>query len=213
LLVETNSFSATFASLQRLSGTPQRYLTSTSIEALRVSAYGSERTTLKHLSAKYGETAAFAAVQRDEYRLAIKNAVLRAWKRRRRITSEVVEPLSCYLEVGPYEIRGLLELQPVRCNAPDGCALSAKLRQSLDELKKMKQAVDAQVQKPENIHRARALKEIIRKPRSPVSEEKCRHLGDAMIALLAPTDAVILTTNKRDLAPLANALNKRVEKP
>src|SRR5271169_2051212 len=38
-LVAGRSFSATLDVLQRLSRTPQRYLTSTAIEALRVSAY------------------------------------------------------------------------------------------------------------------------------------------------------------------------------
>jgi hypothetical protein len=41
----------------------------------------------------------------------------------------------------------------------------------------------------------------------------CRRLGDAFFALYAPPDAVILTTNIKDHAPLAEALGKQARIP
>jgi hypothetical protein len=41
----------------------------------------------------------------------------------------------------------------------------------------------------------------------------CRKLGDAFFALCAPQDAVILTTNLKDHAPLANAMGKGAKAP
>jgi hypothetical protein len=46
-----------------------------------------------------------------------------------------------------------------------------------------------------------------------MSEKVCRDLGDAIIVFFAPADCVLLTTNKRDFEPLANALGKTVDLP
>jgi hypothetical protein len=46
-----------------------------------------------------------------------------------------------------------------------------------------------------------------------ITDEKCRDLGDAIFVALAPDDAVILTTNVRDHALLANAIGKKVKAP
>jgi hypothetical protein len=42
---------------------------------------------------------------------------------------------------------------------------------------------------------------------------KCRSLGDAVFAFLAPADSVILTTNVKDHQPLAEALGKSAISP
>jgi len=80
-------------------------------------------------------------------------------------------------------------------------------------LELLKNAVEAQTQKPENQRRYQALPGIIRNPRKPITEKVCRDLGDAIFAFFAPVDSVILTTNPGDHAPLAGALGKTVETP
>lgn len=46
-----------------------------------------------------------------------------------------------------------------------------------------------------------------------LTDSQCRDLGDAVFALLAPHDSVILTTNLKDHEPLASALGKTAQLP
>jgi hypothetical protein len=41
----------------------------------------------------------------------------------------------------------------------------------------------------------------------------CRRFGDAYFVLFCPDDAVVLTTNVRDIKPMADALGVSVETP
>lgn len=93
------------------------------------------------------------------------------------------------------------------------CCLAPLLRERIPELKKLLAAVKDQPDKPENRRRAKALRAICRTPNREFSEEMCRNLGDAYFALFAPAEAVILTTNVKDLEPLASALGKKVKRP
>jgi hypothetical protein len=67
--------------------------------------------------------------------------------------------------------------------------------------------------KAENRNRSRALRAILRTPERPFTDDICRQLADAYFVLIAPADAVILTTNDRDIKPLASALNKSTGTP
>ena len=211
-LVLLNSFAAAINALQRISRTPQRYLTSTALEALHTSAFSVKPTKLSDLVEKYGSEATQDSFLRDEYRLALKTAVLKAWNRRRKGFSAIVQPLSCYVEVAPQEQRGLLTLEPVLCRPENGCSLGSELTKSVAVLEALKRATDA-IDNAEHKRRSKALHEIARKPKTGVSEKQCRALGDAVFAFFAPADSVILTTNLRDLQPLAEALNKTAERP
>lgn len=207
------SLDSTLAALQRMSRSPRRYLTSTAIEALRVCAYKFSKEKLSNLITKYGSQATEGEVLRDQYRLAAKMAVLKAWRKRRRVASEVVCPLACYREVDPYEEKGLLVLEPTRCASTAECSLAPKLKKSPEALVKLKQTVDSLETNPERQRRSRALRNLIRRPKDVLLDQSCRDLGDAVFAFLAPNDATILTTNLRDRAPLAHALGKRPESP
>lgn len=211
-LVQLNSFAAAINALQRISRTPQRYLTSTALEALHTSAFSIKPTKLSELVAKYGNEATEDSFQRDEYRLALKTAVLKAWKRRKKGFSAIVQPLSCYVEVAPHEQRGLLRLEPVRCSPEKDCSLGPELTKSVAVLEALREATD-RIDNAEHKRRSKALHEIARKPKLDVTEEQCRALGDAVFAFFAPADSIILTTNLRDLQPLAEAVNKTAERP
>jgi hypothetical protein len=67
--------------------------------------------------------------------------------------------------------------------------------------------------KPENQKMHQALRHILRTPKRAFSDNQCRNLGDAVFAIMAPDDAVILTTNIKDHAPLASALGKTAVVP
>jgi len=78
--------------------------------------------------------------------------------------------------------------------------------------KSPRRAIEAVSARREDNRRSAALKVILR-GREPIRERTSRSLGDAVFALYAPTDAVILTTNKRDHKALARALGKEAVEP
>lgn len=212
-LVSTGSFKGSLRALQRMSRTPKTYLTSTALEALTEASDSIGSMTGPELIQKYGKVATLDSVQCDEYRYAIRMSISKAWKRRRKVTTRTIQELTCYREAEPFEERGLIILEPYRCKEQEGCCLAPALKQDLDSVRKLRDAVDAQPKNEERRKRYQALREIARKPKTEVTEKMCRHLGDAMFAFFAPQDATILTTNIKDHEPLANSLGKQVERP
>lgn len=212
-LATTGSFSKTIEAFQRLSLTPQRYKTATGLQALMVAQSSIAKKTMKHWVAKYGENCENDKVQCDECRLALKIKILAAWKRRRSIFTETVYPLSCYDEISPFEKFNLIEDSPVKCRDGMDCAVKSFLTKSPSQLEKLKKAINPQSTKGEDLKRLKILKKISNHPRCELKDQECRSLGDAIFACLAPPDSVILTTNVRDHAPLAEALGKRAESP
>jgi hypothetical protein len=129
------------------------------------------------------------------------------------LTTCVVQELSCYAEENLSEERDLIELGETKCRPAAECSLAAALKSNPEVLKALKDAVEAQPSKPENTKRAKALKELIRLPKQKLTDQQCRHLGDAIFAFFCPSDAVILTTNLKDIQPLAKAVNKEAVRP
>jgi hypothetical protein len=212
-LVTLQSFQKAITALQRLSRTPQRNRLATSIQALEkgLSESFSKHTT-KDMVDKYGANAQMDRVLYDELRSAINGIVKRAWRRRRKVTSEIVDPLDCYHEVGPSMKRGLLELGPCDCPEDSGCYVSRLMQKAPDKLTKMRDRI-VDSTKAENVKRAKVLREMIRKPKTDITKNDCRNLGDAVFAFFAPEDSVILTTNIQDYQPLVDALGKTVQRP
>jgi hypothetical protein len=213
-LALTGSFDHSIAALHRMSLTPRRYTTATAIEALRTATDRLKHTNLLSLVKKYGVRANSDNVLCDQYRLTLKAKILKAWKFRRRLTTSIVVPLSCYEETGPYELQdGQIEIENLHCVVNKECCLAPVLRARLEELKKLRDAIIKEPKTAENDRRLRTLKDLIRKPKALVTEKACCNLGDAFFALFAPSDSVILTTNLKDHSALANALAKRAESP
>jgi hypothetical protein len=150
------------------------------------------------------------SIQRDEYRLALRMAIEKAWKRRK-IGFRVVQPLSGYVEVAPQEKRGQLSLEPTSC-VESSCCLGPRIAEQPQILATLRDVTDT-VDNAEHKRRSQALNEIRRKPNVPVSRQQCRSLGDAVFAIFAPQDSTILTTNLRDLRPLSEALGKTCKSP
>lgn len=212
-IVTTNDFSKAMAALHAVSRTPMRYLTSTALEAAVTACTSIAPATLGELVAKYGEEAEQGNVYRDEMRLALKRQIYKAWFSRRSVTTETVGPLSCYREEAPYEKRGLIELDPKKCDRELTCCLAASLRSMKDDLEKLKTAIDEGGSiREEDRRRAKALRHVYR-TKAAVTDEVCRHLGDAVIVAYAPRDATILTTNLKDHTLLANAIGRTVASP
>jgi hypothetical protein len=212
-LALNNSLAKAMSALQRMSLTPKRYTTATALQAIVQGTLSLSRLNLGQLQTKYGSQANPDEFLCDQYRLALKVLILDAWKKRRQVTTHVVDPLNCYNEQSPFEENKLLIVEPYRCTAKTECSLAYGLKQRLNDLQKLKTANDAQGSSPETNRRSRALREIIRKPKAPVTDRTCSDLGDAIFAFFAPSGAVILTTNVRHHSPLAAALGKQVQTP
>jgi hypothetical protein len=211
-LVIVGSYAKALEALQRMSRTPRRYTTSTALEALREAQGSISRQTPGSLAGKYGANASMDKILCDEIRLSIKTAIMKAWRRRRKITTDIVLPLPCYREVAPYEKRGLIEIDPKTCNPSNECSLAPHLRVKLDELTKLRDVIKDS-ERPEDQRRSRTLREIYRKPKLPIEEKDCLNLGDAVFVLFAPNDSIIMTTNIADYKPLAEAIGKVAKTP
>nr|WP_320192248.1 hypothetical protein [uncultured Desulfobacter sp.] len=206
------SYSETMMALQKLSLTPQRYKTATSIEAIAAAHKSMADVTPTRLLEKYGENASHDKILCDEIRLAIKVAIFKAWKRRHRVANKTVCPLPCYEEVEPYIKRGLIEIKPVQCKKGIPCEIEKILKTNPDHLIAMWESIKDS-DKTENKKRAQVLKKLFRNPKRSIDEKDCRYLGDAVFVFLAPENGTILTTNERDHKPLADAIGKKVETP
>src|SRR5437764_7115047 len=106
-LVLLKSYARSLEVLQRMSLSPKRYTTATALEALQGAAYASRNLTSSDLRAMYGDKAKLDSILCDRYRLAIRVAIEKAWRRRRSLTTDIVIPLSCYKEVSPYVENGV----------------------------------------------------------------------------------------------------------
>jgi hypothetical protein len=187
-LVSTKSFQNAIGALQGMSLTPKRYTTATALEALRAAAYLTRNLSGADMVDKYGQPAKWDSFICDRFRLALRARIELAWRRRRKIASNVVIPLPCYAETAPFEENGLLQFKPIKCDPQPECSLAAALKSRPDLLRKLKSVVDAQPIKPENRRRSQALRELIRNPKRPMTEKMCRDLGDAFFAFFAPQE-------------------------
>jgi hypothetical protein len=214
VLAVNGSFSRSLTKLHKMALTPRRYTTATAIEALRGAAETSlNDVTLKDLSKQYGALANPDVVLAERFRLSLKANIFRGWRQRRRVTTSVVEPLSCYAERGIEEDQGLLSIAMPQCAPTRECCLAPLLRDRINQLQKLREILKSQDQKPENVRRGKVLRALHRTPKREMNVTMCRDLGDAYFALFAPQNSTILSTNLRDIDPLATALGKRTERP
>jgi hypothetical protein len=210
-LVTTNSWRKTLTQLRKMAMSPRTRWVSTAIEALEAVAQKSGGASMQELVTKYGPLATDDVVRCDRYRLTLRSIIMRGWKKRRELTSRVVQELPCYTEGTLTEERGLIEIGETKCY--QDCSLAAELRRNPVILEIMKRTVDAQPTKLENVKRSQVLGDLIRGSHSRLSPKQCIALGDAIFAFFCPNNATILTTNERDLRPLAEALGKKTELP
>lgn len=212
-LATTGSWEKTLTQLRRMASTPRSYWVRTAVEALEAATHKERKTTLQDLVKKYGGAATDDETRCARYRYSLRSIIMRGWRQRRSVTSAVVQELACYPETNITEERGLIELGETKCQPNDECCLAEALKENPEALKALRKAVEAQPVKPENTKRAQTLRELIRLPKEKLTARQCRQLGDAMFAFFCPHDAVILTTNMRDLGPLAEALGKKTQAP
>jgi len=152
----------------------------------------------------------------DLFRIATAALIIRAWSKRRRITSSVTDELRCYPETDPKiaTLTGLFAKSSGLCRlyAREECCMAASLRGRGPELELLMHVLDGLTRR-EDINRRTVLRKLWRTPKQLMDARDCVRLGDAFFALHAPPGSVILTTNLKDHAPLANALGKQAVAP
>jgi hypothetical protein len=206
-LVFTKSFSQTLNAISALSG--MTYLKSTAMEALAATA-----TALKAAPQKYAGLGGRDDEMADSFRFALASLIIRSWHMRRKITTHVVDDLSCYVEVKPRVGKdGTIDLTPEKCDGDQECNLAQQLKSQPKLLEALRNAIPESSVRAEDKKRRKALKQLVKHPKEVVDRETCRDLGDVIFAFFCPKTAVVLTTNLRDHQPLANAIGKKAESP
>lgn len=211
VLSESRSFSKALDRIQKLSRTPQKNRTSTSMEALSNLTKLLSQTPAQ-LAAKYGPGIEMDKIVADELRLELKAILYKAWAKKQSVATRIVYPLSCYSDGVVTERRGLLELVPKECSLEPNCCLAREFRSRIVDVESLEKASE-NLGKPGMPNKQRKALRHLRRTSRPLDRASCRALGDAVFAFLCPTDAVILTTNLKDHQPLAQALGKQAETP
>ena len=171
-----------------------------------------ETEKLSSLNAKYNGNTTRGEFECYELRINLKSALKRAWARRRRVTSAVIQDLGCFDEEKPIMKSGYFEQQRMGCSPSYECVLASDFRRDIARCDLLRDASKNQGHH-EGQRRAKALRKVAHTQNAIFLNKDCRNLGDAYFAFFCPNDSVILTTNERDHRVLAAALGKRVETP
>lgn len=210
-LVDTKSYPATLKAVSKIIAYQPRKA-STALEALVESESSIEKKIPGGLQIKYGDKATSDSIHCDESRLILNYLIKKAWKRRRSVTSSVVNELSCYEETAPEEIaNGSIKLKNKKCKKE--CSMADALRKEPEVLTKLRDSIDPSSNRKEDTKRREALKLLLKHPKHEMTDDLCRNLGDAVFSFFAPPDSTIITTNLRDHVPLANAIGKQAKAP
>lgn len=213
-LNETRSFADTLAAINAVSATPRRNFSATARQAFQQAAETDKASFVTALQLTGEGGAPVDRALADRYRLYLRRKVILAWQRRRTIASHTSMPLRCFIEGDLHELGGgNLAFDRYSCPRNAKCEVFNVLIHMPDDVGRLMEVVKAQPQKTENTKRYQALRHIHRTPNRAFSDTLCRGLGDAVFALMAPPDCVILTTNVKDHTPLAHALGKVAMEP
>jgi hypothetical protein len=215
-LVTTKSVAIAIAAIARLVATPRRYLPATALEGLVEAQRRFGQTGFLELQQRYGsQRANLDRLQAEYFSDCIRVLIFSAWKRRRKVARRVVFEADCLCERDPVVRGELIVFDPPDCalKALDPCGLAEDVAGRKREIDLIRIANKKLAASPERERRARVLKELSRKPKQKLSKDDCKALGDAMFAILAPAGRTILTTNRKDHEPLAQAVGRAVASP
>jgi hypothetical protein len=213
-LVDTQSFLETLAALQRMSRSPHRYLTSTAIQAFHTAfATLFDKHTLDDLRVRYGGKANLDSVHADVVRLELKRAIIRSWNWRMTLFGGPHHILACYPDAPIKEAGARLEVKPYECHGQYECCLKAALAGRGKDLSTARRALKKDAKRKEITQRIKVLRQLEKHFTSLMGIKDCRAFGDAYFVLFCPAKAVVLTTNTRDIEPMATALGIKSARP
>ncbi|MDF0498100.1 hypothetical protein [Bradyrhizobium yuanmingense] len=212
-LLDTKSFSASLSALQKISRTPRRYFTSTIIQSLHtafVKAF--DGVTIKDLQSRYGSKANLDTLHADVLRLELKRTIYSSWPRRKKLFGGLHHVLPCYPDNELVDQGGRIETKPDDCPNGSDCCLKAQLATRRKDIA-LARANLPKDGRPESSKRFRVLRQIEKHQGRLMTPKDCRDFGDAYFVLFCPKGATILTTNTRDIQPIANGLGVAVQNP
>ena len=211
---ETRSLADTIAAINSISATPRRNFSASARQAFEQPTKTDQASFAQVLDLGQHAEPILDKALADRYRLYLRRRITQAWQRRRSIATKVSMPLLCFIE-GELETDsgGGLHFERYSCPRDSDCSVFAELCKRGDAVGRILAALENQGDKPENQKRYQALRHIVRTPKRGFSDNKCRDLGDAVFAIMAPPDSIILTTNIKDHGPLASALGKVALEP
>jgi hypothetical protein len=211
-LADTRSLLTALAALQRLSRSPQRYLTSTAIQAIHT-AFANLFTDLPALTQKYGAKANPDAIYADALRLELKRVILSSWKNRATLFGGPSHILSCYPDAQLRQDATLIKIEPRDCPSDSQCCLKDAIIKRPKDLVAIRQSLKSETDRQEVARRVKVIKQLEKHPTSLMRPQDCRAFGDAYFVLFCPEKSVVLTTNRRDIEPMASVLKIAVETP
>jgi hypothetical protein len=207
-LADTRSLLATLAALQRLSRSLQRYLTSTAIQAVHT-AFAGLFANPTELTQRYGAKANLDAIHADAMRLELKRMIFSAWNRRTALFGGPFHLLSCYPDAPLTEVSKTIKVDPRDCPKGIECCLKNALVQRKRDLSIVREVLKANSDRQEIARRGKVIRQLEKHPTSLMEPRDCQSLGDAYFVFFCPQGCKILTTNLRDIQPMASRLHVR----
>jgi hypothetical protein len=212
-LSKTGSFSKTLEALKKLPHPYHKRKQSTALEALSAIWEEVGQENLSEITEEASGDPDLDSFVTDRIRLGVKRKILKAWRRRRNLTSDVVNKLPCYQESEPRERRGELHLDDKKCDPSPECCMAEDFRADDEATSSLMGAIEELPESRENGRRYSVLKALHENANTRINNKECRHLGDAVFAFYCPPGSTILTTNVKDHRALAKALGKGAIKP
>jgi hypothetical protein len=211
---ETRSLADTLAAINSISATPRRNFSASARQAFEQATKADQTSFAQVLDLGQQAEPILDRALADRYRYYLRRRITQAWQHRRSIATEVSMPLLCFVE-GELETDSgdSLHFERYSCPRNSDCSVLAELSKRADAVRRIWEVLANQQDKAENQKRYQALRHIVRTPKRSFTDSKCRDVGDAVFAIMAPHDAVILTTNIKDHRPLASALGKVAVEP
>jgi hypothetical protein len=148
----------------------------------------------------------------DAFRIELKHLTFSAWRKRKTLFGGFTQRLSCYPD-SELRVKGeLIDTSPRDCPKEANCCLKVKVVSRLSQVSSVRGALKMATSQ-EQTQRKQILKRIEKHPGVLMSPSECRAFGDAYFVLFCPERATILTTNLRDIEPMAQALGIQVQRP
>jgi hypothetical protein len=212
-LSKTGSLSKTLEALKNLPHPYHKRKQSTALEGLSAVWKDVGEENLSEITEEASGDPDLHSFVTDRIRLGVKRKILKAWRRRRDLTSDVVNELPCYEESEPRERRGELHLDDKKCDPSPECCMADDFRADDEATSSLMEAIENLPENPENGRRYSVLKTLHEDANTHIKNKECRDLGDAVFAFYCPSESTILTTNVKDHRALAEAMGKGAVKP
>jgi len=153
----------------------------------------------------------------EAFRAKLRGWIRRGWSRMQREFAAIINKTGCREALAPPRIRSdgrLDQVLPIdQCGIASACGLKRFIdqeRRVLEALKIGLNDLPRQAKDAETIKRISAIDRFLKSESdTDFSGRDCHQCGDALIAVEAPVDHVIITKNAKHFVPIAQLLGKR----